>query len=170
MRRIVLAMTLACCAFSAHAQWDYHSKTDEMTNGKRYFAAVVSTNKQHLSFPYQGGTFARISLRQESEGSQRVVLSINRGQLLCGQDCQIRVRFDDGDIQTLDMVGPDDGSVHSIFVEDETSFIDKLQAAKRIRVEALFFQQGNKVFDFSVSGLRWPPTPLNQHQYVPRRQ
>ena len=38
---------------------------------------------------------------------------------------------------------------------DAESFIDELRKAKRLKIEADFFQEGPRVFEFDVRGLNW---------------
>ena len=39
----------------------------------------------------------------------------------------------------------------------EAQFIERLMAAKRVRVQAKFYQEGSQTFEFKPQGLKWPP-------------
>lgn len=56
------------------------------------------------------------------------------------------------------MVGTADHKTDTLFMVDEQEakwFISKLKKSKRLKVEALFFQESEQQFDFDVSGLNW---------------
>jgi hypothetical protein len=42
-----------------------------------------------------------------------------------------------------------------VFIVDYADFRNELQKADRVRMEALFYQEGMRVFDFDVTNLRW---------------
>jgi TonB family protein len=50
-------------------------------------------------------------------------------------------------------VGPGDNSTTSIFLRNEARFIQKLRAAKVVRLQLPVYQEGEPIFEFQVGGL-----------------
>ena len=69
----------------------------------------------------------------------------------------VTVRFDDGELWKFDIGEPEDGTTGLLFMRpvDAESFIDELLKAKRLKIEANFYQEGRRVFEFDVHGLDW---------------
>ena len=63
------------------------------------------------------------------------------------------VRFDNEQAQTYSATQPSDQAKHLLIIDDYVRFVGSLQLAKRVRVEAHFYQEGPRVFSFDVSGL-----------------
>jgi len=42
-----------------------------------------------------------------------------------------------------------------LFIGNYNSFVAELKKAKTLRIEALFFSQGSRIFEFEVAGLKW---------------
>ncbi|MCB1635689.1 MAG: hypothetical protein KDI51_13950, partial [Xanthomonadales bacterium] len=79
------------------ASWSYQDITDEMSGEKGKQASVTSTNKLSFKFPYQGAQRAKLVIRDHPVHGKDAIVMIDRGQMLCGiNECELRVRFDDG--------------------------------------------------------------------------
>ncbi len=131
-------------------QWIY--RTDDGIGGARRRAMVVSSNEVDFKFPYNGPQRAGFNLRPDSK---EVFLVVEKGQFLCGQDgCDATIRFDADCPLTFHASA--DNTVLFLAVDDYNGFITKVRAAKRVRVQARFYQEGARVFLFDVEGLQWP--------------
>lgn len=138
-------------------RWVYSRQRDEMRNANTDLACISSTNELEFSFPYQGGSTARICFRQSPQYGFDAWVSIERGQFTCIMDCTVRVKFGDGEIQTFSAGGASDGSADIIFISNASRFLTGARGASRIVIEAEFFQAGahQMVFE-NTSGLEWP--------------
>ena len=157
---LMLALLGTTSVTSAVGKWQYEADTDGMTGLKIVSASVGSSNQHRLSFPYQGGTSARLTIRQRGDDEPDIFLVLNRGQFMCGRTrCKVLVKFDDDDALDYSGIGASDGSTEVVFIQSESIFMDKVPSAKRLKVEALLFREGTRIFEFDVSGLSWPPPP-----------
>lgn len=130
--------------------WDFSSDTDSMGR-KRSFASIRSLNTLDFGFPYSGSQHGTLMIRKK--GSTDVLLSIERGQFLCGvENCTVNVRFDEGPIQHFEAAPPADQSTTNLFIEDASSFIAQLRKAKTVNIEATFYQEGSQTLEFNVRG------------------
>lgn len=136
-------------------KWSYRVSEDPMTSRKSRYATIESENTVEFDFPYQGSQRGTLLLRDHPSYGRDVIFSIERGQLLCPSysDCQIRVRFDEGSPERWSAVGPSDNSSTSIFVRNQARFVQKLRAAKVVRLQVPVYQQGEPMFEFQVGGL-----------------
>lgn len=64
--------------------WTYEESEDSMTGKKAQFASTNSTNVLSLQFPYQGAQHATLVLRKHPRMGIDAILSIERGQFVCG--------------------------------------------------------------------------------------
>ena len=139
-------------------KWRYAENEDEMTGKKSYFASITSDNEVEFDFPYQGGSSLSITVRKSPKYGKDVYFSISKGQFnesISG--CNISVKFDNGKIETYYCVGADDASTGILFLEGKKdTFISKLKNAKEIKIQARFFQEGDRTFTFTTPvGLVW---------------
>lgn len=135
-------------------KWTYRVNEDPMTSRKSRYASIESENTVEFAFPYQGSQRGTLTLRDHPTYGRDVIFSIERGQLLCQSydDCQIRVRFDEGNPERWNAVGPSDNSNTSIFIRNQARFAQKLRAAKVVRLQVPVYQQGEPMFEFQVGG------------------
>lgn len=158
MRAIVC---LAAAIFAASAApalaWKYEERSDAMTSAKTRTAFVLSDNEFSFSPPYGGKQRAMFMLRAHPRYGNDAMLRIQRGQFLCRLDgCNVLLRFDDGDPVTLRAVGPSDSSTTVLFIRDFDQVLERLSLAKRVLIEAQFYQEGPRVLRFNVAALQWP--------------
>lgn len=136
--------------------WDYNDSPDQMGRGSIKWATVRSLNEFEFDFPYKKPQRATLQLRKHPKHGKDVILSIERGQFLCRIDgCTIHVRFDQGKALAYNAVEPEDNSTTTIFIGNYDRFLEGLRKANKISIEAQFFHEGNRVFEFDVSGLKW---------------
>lgn len=138
--------------------WVYNSSKDEMRGTESYYAKTLSLNSVDFDFPYNGGSKLLLTVRKNNEGND-VILRISKGQILCGLDgCDVAFKFDDGSVQSISMVEPDNHSSEVLFVRydnTEEKIINHLKNSKNLVVEVPFYQEGRKQFTFDVSNLNW---------------
>lgn len=119
-------------------------------------ATVRSLNEVNFHFPYQGAQRATLVLRVHPKHGRDVILTIEKGQFLCRLDeCSVAVKFDQGKPRDFVAVGPADNNTTTLFIRGYERFVAAARKAKKIYVEAQFYQEGTRVFEFDVSGLKW---------------
>ena len=136
--------------------WEYAEDEDKMTNEKRYFATCSSTNQLEFEFPYDGGSSFILTLRNMGKGNE-IVLKVSKGQfmssIMSSEYC--RVKFDEGETVNYSFNSASDGSSDIIFFVNSNKFLTKLKTAKKLMIEAPFFNAGRQVINFDVEGLTW---------------
>jgi hypothetical protein len=136
--------------------WEYQESTDELTRQRSKSAMVNSTNVLEFEFPYSGKQRGQLTVRTHPRYGQDVIISVTKGQFLCGvESCLINVRFDEGNIQQYAVSEPDDHSTTSLFIQNRAQFLANVRRSKTVRIEAQFFQSGTRVLEFAVDGLKW---------------
>jgi len=65
------------------------------------------------------------------------------------------VRFDDSELWKFDIGEPVESTTGLLFIHDKEEFISQLRKAKSLKIEADFYQEGPRVFEFDVRGLDW---------------
>ncbi|MBP6216293.1 MAG: zinc ribbon domain-containing protein [Luteimonas sp.] len=141
---------------SIGSQWRYQRNEDPMTGQVTTGATVQSTNKHNFGSPYSGPQNATLALRRHPRHGNDVMISIERGQLLCRSygDCPVRIRFDDESPMTLTGNPPADHSSEIVFIPRYNTIVAKLAKAKRVRIEANIYQEGAPVWEFDVEGFK----------------
>ena len=117
-----------------------------------HLASLVSSNTIALDFPYNGPQHGSLVLQVHKGTSSQVRLDLERGQFLCSSwdGCTVKVRFDDGDAMTLQAAPPRDHGTTTLFLDGYSRFMARLTKAKRDRISAGIFRNGNPAFDFDV--------------------
>jgi len=138
------------------SNWQYSEDADKMTNEKMFFASCVSTNEIEFEFPYNGGSNFTLTLRNIGKGNE-IVLQVSKGQFMPGimSSEYCRVKFEDGETVKYTYNSAADGSADVIFLDNSTKFLTKLKTAKKLMIEAPFFDAGRQVINFDVEGLTW---------------
>lgn len=136
--------------------WIYQADTDKMTSKLSYFASINSTNKLQFAAPYDGGSTASVTIRNKANENE-VILTIDKGQFICdvSDGCPVKVRFDSDPAITFQATEPQDGSSTVLFIHPETKFINHLKTAKKMIVEAQFYEEGMQDMEFTVNGFKW---------------
>lgn len=139
--------------------WDYSTNTDEMNDSKSRFASLTSDNTVEFDFPYQGGSSLTVTVRSMKKYGTDVYIKISSGQFICNEyqgTNNVRVRFDNSAPVKFTTNEPSDGSSDLLFLNNAKKFINLAKKAKTIKIEAPFFQEGNRVFTFTVDKpLEW---------------
>ena len=94
-----------------------------------------------------------VTVRQAKRSGTDVILGISKGQFN-GQ--YVSVKFDDNAAKKYKAYSADDGSLDVLFIDNAKDFIAKAKTAKTIKIEAEFYQEGNRVFTFTADKpLKW---------------
>lgn len=140
--------------------WTYIDSPDKMGRGSIKWASTSSVNTISFDFPYSRPQHGTLALRTHPQYGKNVILSIERGQFLTGIDgCKVLARFDNGKPRSFWANGPTDHSTTTIFISDYSRFVASLKRARKVMIEAPFFQEGNQVLEFNVEGLQWETAP-----------
>lgn len=138
------------------SNWEYTNDVDQMTGNNNYYAKCISKTKIDFEFPYDGGSFFTLVVRSKGHGNE-VLLTVSKGQfmtsLMSSESCKIK--FDDNQPIAFKYNMSNDASADVIFFDNSDEFVKKLITAKKLLIEATFFNEGNKVIEFDVSGLNW---------------
>ena len=127
-----------------------------MGRGTTKVAQVVSSNTVHFGFPYQGETHAALQLRNSPKYGQDVMLRVERGQFVSSHTRNfVTLGFDDGELWKFDIGEPAESTTGLLFIHDNETFISQLREAKSLKIEADFYQEGPRVFEFEVDGIDW---------------
>jgi hypothetical protein len=136
--------------------WTYFESDYEMGRGKIKQAGTKSTNTLSFNFPYQGPQQGVLGLRIHPKYGKDVILSIEKGQFLTGIDgCNVLVRFDDDQPITFWAKPAADHSTTMVFLNNYQQFVTNLKRAKKVKIEAPYYQEGNQILEFNVDGLKW---------------
>lgn len=134
------------------SNWEYRSYEEDM-GGEATIASIDSENTVSFDFPYQGVQHGRLTLRRNPKGSLDVMLSIEKGQFTCGvMSCRVEVRFDEKPAKKFRAVEPSDYSSDVLFLRNTGGFLKELKKAETVRIAAVFYQEGQRVFEFDVEG------------------
>ncbi|PCJ62307.1 MAG: hypothetical protein COA79_04385 [Planctomycetota bacterium] len=131
--------------------WTYSNSEDKMRNIKTMTASNVSLNKVKFKFPYNGGSQATVILRIK-EGFAAMLI-ISKGQFNSSLNKFIYVKFDNGPIEKYSVTGPRSGGSDIVFITAYKSFASKMLKAKKMIIEATFYSEGTRQFEFNVIGL-----------------
>jgi hypothetical protein len=142
---------------TSHKQssWIYKTEEDPMGRGVIHLATVQSKNSVNFGFPYSGEQHAILGVRRHPKYGNEIYLQIERGQFLIGFDGKnFSIRFDEKPVMKFWAVGPDDNSTTIAFMKSYDRFVRELKTAKTVRIEAPFYQEGTRVFEFDVSAFK----------------
>ncbi|MCY0853001.1 hypothetical protein [Cupriavidus sp. D39] len=138
------------------SDWTYFDQPDQITSKQIHFASVDASGKLDFNFPYSGGSTANLQIRKHPRYGTDVILSIDKGQFVCGVEaCSVMVRFDDGHAARYSAYQPSDYSSTALFIKPSSKFITSARKAKRVVIEASFYQDGNRAMVFPIERLTW---------------
>lgn len=136
--------------------WQYYERKDEMSENILYTATCVSTNMHDFDFPYNGGSYLYLIIRN-MDGKNDVYLQISKGQVMTSISGSeyVRFKFDGGEPIKYYFSSSSDGDSTYAFLNQSNALIKKIKGAKDIKIDIPLFQEGRPVFNFNVSGLEW---------------
>lgn len=136
--------------------WEYATYPDDMGRGEVSEARIQSKNKVEFDFPYRGPQRAILVVRKHPKYGNDIALRIEQGQFLCRLDgCGVSVKFGEKKPEMFAAGGPDDHSTTALFIKDYDRFLKQLKNSDIVRIEAPFFKEGNRVFEFHTKGISW---------------
>lgn len=133
--------------------WDFSIEKDEMTDTKNIWAKIISDNHIPQSFPYEGYTYATITIRYMKKYGYDAIISISKGQIHGSRyngDNYITARFDEGTPKKYTFTEAADGSSEMVFLVSKSDFIKRCKQAKDIKIEIPIYQAGRPIFTFHV--------------------
>jgi len=136
---------------SMKTSWTYDTRVDKMTSKSTYAASVDANELLQMDFPYNGGVVASLYL-QNRRGTNSVLLQVSKGQIM---EHGVKIRFDSGKVMSFEGFTPSDGDSKFLFIEPAGRMISNLKKAKRVVIEAEFFDNGIRQMEFDVGGLNW---------------
>ena len=138
------------------SKWRYSEQEDKMRNQTTKYAELDSDNLLSFDFPYNGGSTGDLMLRVSAKYGKDVILEVSKGQFLCTfEGCYVHVKFDNQPIVQYGAAEAADGRSDMIFIHNYPGFVQRLRHAKKITIEAEFYQAGWQQLEFSPTGLNW---------------
>jgi hypothetical protein len=135
--------------------WKYSEKVDKMSSETNYYASIDANEKLKFDFPYDGGSVANLTVRNKGKENE-IILSVSKGQFNSKiENNTVRIKFDDEKPIEVPYTEPSSGSSDLIFIGTEKEVIAKLLTAKKVLIEAEFFNEGNRQMEFNVDGFKW---------------
>jgi len=142
---------------ATRASWVIKTKHDAMRNKDIHLAALVSENVVEFPFPYNGGSHLNLRLLKGDTGSGfdlQASIMIEKGQFDCGSDgCSVSMKFDDGSVERWGMTSARGAKSDIVFFDDSQRLLGRVRSARRLIVEASFFESGRRQFTFEVPSL-----------------
>lgn len=133
--------------------WDFTIQKDEMTDTKNIWAKITSDDYVYQDFPYEGMTYAYITVRYMKKYGYDVIIEITKGQIN-GQEYYgthyITARFDEGAPKKYYFNKAADGSSTMVFLRSSSDFIKRCKQAKDIKIDIPLYKGGRPVFNFHV--------------------
>lgn len=129
--------------------WERREGVDELT-GRPIISNVARSQEEfELDFPYQGRQRARLTLREHPRFGNDVMLSVDRGQILCHSSrCTVDVVFGGGDPIRWRADPSDSGSSEVVFLSQHDRFVRELRRAPEVRIALTFYRSGARTFTF----------------------
>lgn len=138
--------------------WSYFAVPAPMSNGGiNRIATIGSVNNVNFGFPYNGEQSATLHIRKNADGGGcDVFITIDKGQLLSGEQGDIVVKVDNDTAMRLPAASPNDNSTTALFIDSSQAFfppfLARLEHAKTLKMQVTAYQNGNPVFVFNVAG------------------
>ena len=133
--------------------WDFTIVKDEIYDTNNIWAEIKSDNYISQRFPYEGYTYATISVRYMKKYGYDVIIVISKGQIHGSRfngDNYITARFDEGAPKKYYFNEAADGSSDRVFLSNKSDFIKRCKQAKDIKIDIPIFQAGRPLFTFHV--------------------
>lgn len=136
--------------------WIYEHNIDKMTDDTIFYATSRSNNYEEFDFPYSGGSTVNLILRKKKNKNE-VIFRVINGQIMSSYNSSdyVRIRFDNSQPESFYYNSADDGSADCAFINQSNALLKKIKESKLLAVEIPFFQEGRRVFYFSVEKLVW---------------
>ncbi len=136
-----------------YADWHYEDYTDRAT-GQRFHRATKRADQPART---DNGTFAaRLSLRMTPDLHLQLGTVQNGGRSLvdCSTSCVVTMQFDDDD--PVQVKGSPVTNPSNVALEPAQDLVDRIKAAREVKITAPLRSAGPVTFDFATSDLEWP--------------
>ena len=133
--------------------WDFSIEKDDLYDTNNIWAKIKSDNYVSQRFPYEGYTYATITVRYMKKYGYDVIINISKGQIHGSSyngDNYITARFDEGTPKKYYFNEAADGSSDHVFLSGKSDFIKRCKQAKDIKIDIPLFQAGRPTFSFHV--------------------
>lgn len=158
MRRLFLFLLLLVvgAAPAMAAGWTYRDQPDKEGGTPIRIATLQSRNTVSFAPPNEEEQPAHLTFRVHPRHGRDVLLGLKKARFACRFDeCGVLVRFDEKPAKRFAAAAPGDSSTNTVFIRDYGGFIAAVRTAKKVVIEAAFYQQGTRTFEFEVEGLRF---------------
>lgn len=136
---------------SPEENWKYSATENKMDGDSTHFATVTADELLQFGFPYNGGSVATLTIRQKKD-DLNIMFRVTKGQII--SEDRIRVKFDDSPAENWSISEAADYSSDVVFLNNEKTFLKRLRTASKLILEVEFYQEGNRIIEFDVSGLK----------------
>jgi hypothetical protein len=137
------------------SRWIYSEQEDKMSDNPIKTASIVANEQLEFDFPYSGGATATLTIRKKNSSTD-VYLRISTGQFHGDyENPSVRIKFDNEKPKRYSYSEAEDASSDIIFLNSERELIAKMEKAKKMIIEAEFYQEGRRQMEFDVAGLKW---------------
>lgn len=133
--------------------WNFTIVKDEIYDTNNIWAEIKSDNYISQRFPYEGYTYATISVRYMKKYGYDVIIVISKGQIHGNRyngNNYITARFDEGSPKKYYFNEAADGSSDRVFLSSKSDFIKRCKQAKDIKIDIPIYQAGRPLFTFHV--------------------
>ncbi|MBK6999039.1 MAG: hypothetical protein IPH35_03365 [Rhodoferax sp.] len=150
-RYIAVFLFLFVTSASFASSWSYSKEVDEMADKLITYARLGSDNSLNLPFPYSGTNHGELMVRKHPKYGISVIVSIDKGQLLCPSytGCSVQVRFGDAPPVSFQASPPADGRSDHVFLQGQQRFIAQAKKVRKIMVQMNIYQAGAPVLEFN---------------------
>lgn len=139
-------------AIGGKKTWSFSYDFDEMTDSKNIWASVKSDNCIRQNFPYQGDTYAKITVRYMKKYGYDVIVEITKGQIQYSyaRSNMMMIRFDSDEPKKYSFNASADHDPTCVFLNNVKDFIKRAKKARTIKIQIPIYQSGNPIFTFTV--------------------
>lgn len=132
--------------------WSFSYETDEMTDSKNIWASLKSDNVLRQNSPYQGDTYAKITVRYMKKYGYDVIIEITKGQIIYSHvgGNVLTIRFDSDEPRSYSFNSSADHDPKCVFLYNVKDFIKRAKKAKTIKLQIPVYHSGNPIFTFTV--------------------
>jgi hypothetical protein len=142
--------------FQGPSRWQYQDDADRMTGKPTRFASVDALESLNFDFPYKGRNIPTLTIRRHPTYGLDVILSVDKGQFLCGvSGCSVDIKFDGKQPMRFEANGPASHNSTILFLKPAKRIVSLLQVSSTVLIQANFYKEGPQVITFPVGGLDW---------------
>ncbi|AYL98265.1 hypothetical protein [Mucilaginibacter celer] len=131
--------------------WVYSHNNPE----KIYSANIIADNLLQFDFPHNGGSTVTLSI-DKTKRKNRALINISKGQFGAGIDgSSITIGFDNEQPMAFKASSVSDEGAAVIAIDDADRLIKNLRSARKMTVQADFYDAGEREMNFEVAGFKW---------------